>query len=225
MALKPLPDYRPLELMKDPKITNFEFDDFIGVWHNLMPKPTCDILIEYMKRAIETGSSYQPEDEGEVPDHTMSHVVNSAEYYGGNLNRRDFAFLMNYNNITLCRQVNSVLNSCLKHYIDEYYSIKESDVISLDIKCQMTPPGGGYHLWHHEDGDLVHAARELVWMIYLNDMPDGEAETEFLYQRRRFKPRAGTVLLWPAGFTHTHKGNTVLTEDKYILTGWYIKNK
>jgi hypothetical protein len=60
-------------------------------------------------------------------------------------------------------------------------------------------------------------------MIYLNDMPDGEAETEFFHQRRRIKPTAGTVVIWPAGFTHTHKGNTVLTQDKYILTGWYIK--
>ena len=51
----------------------------------------------------------------------------------------------------------------------------------------------------------------------------GEGETEFLYQRKRFQPKKGTVVIWPAGMTHVHKGNTVLTTDKYILTGWYIK--
>lgn len=71
---------------------------------------------------------------------------------------------------------------------------------------------------------MSHAMRELTWMIYLNDMPDGDGETEFLYQRRRIKPTAGTVVIWPAGYTHVHKGNTVFSQDKYILTGWYIKN-
>ena len=60
-------------------------------------------------------------------------------------------------------------------------------------------------------------------MIYLNDVPDGEGETEFLYQRRRIKPTKGTVVIFPAGYTHVHKGNTMFTTDKYILTGWYIK--
>jgi len=59
---------------------------------------------------------------------------------------------------------------------------------------------------------------------YLNDMPDGDGQTEFLYQKRRLTPTAGTVVMWPAGYTHVHKGNTVFSQDKYILTGWYIKN-
>ena len=60
-------------------------------------------------------------------------------------------------------------------------------------------------------------------MIYLNDMPEGEAETEFLYQKKRVGPTRGTVVIWPAGMTHVHRGNPVYTQDKYILTGWYYK--
>ena len=61
-------------------------------------------------------------------------------------------------------------------------------------------------------------------MIYLNDIEDG-GETEFQYQRRRISPSAGTVVFFPAGLTHVHKGNLVLGEqDKYIVTGWYVKN-
>ena len=60
-------------------------------------------------------------------------------------------------------------------------------------------------------------------MIYLNDIDDG-GETEFLYQKRRIKPQKGTVVIFPAGMTHVHKGNLVMGEQtKYIVTGWYIK--
>ena len=92
---------------------------------------------------------------------------------------------------------------------------------TLNIQ-KYTPPSGGYKDWHYERSTCDPIF--LVWMIYLNDMPEGDGETEFLYQRRRIRPTAGTVVVWPAGFTHLHKGNTVMTTDKYILTGWYHKN-
>jgi hypothetical protein len=56
-------------------------------------------------------------------------------------------------------------------------------------------------------------------MLYLNDVEDG-GETEFLYQRMRVKPKQGTLLIWPAGFTHTHRGNPPLSNNKYVITGW-----
>jgi hypothetical protein len=58
-------------------------------------------------------------------------------------------------------------------------------------------------------------------MIYLNDMPEGEAETEFYYQKLRITPKAGTVVLWPAAYTHVHRGNIVFSQNKYVVTGWF----
>ena len=87
-----------------------------------------------------------------------------------------------------------------------------------------TTAKGGYHHWHYETlAGTDSYSRELTWMVYLNDMPDGEAETEFLYQARKVKPTQGTVVIWPAGMTHVHRGNTVYTKDKYIATGWWYK--
>ena len=56
-------------------------------------------------------------------------------------------------------------------------------------------------------------------MIYLNDVEEG-GETEFLYQKIRIKPKSNMGLIWPGGFTHTHRGNPPLSGTKYILTGW-----
>ena len=84
---------------------------------------------------------------------------------------------------------------------------------------------GGYPRWHCEiapkadRGESLH--RSLLWTLYLND-GFGEGETEFLYQRRKLVPRTGTLLIAPAGFTHTHRGNMPKGGDKYIATSWIL---
>ena len=49
---------------------------------------------------------------------------------------------------------------------------------------------------HYEVDSISNVARSLVWMIYLNDVPEGEGETEFLWQGLRVQPKAGTMLIW-----------------------------
>jgi len=58
-------------------------------------------------------------------------------------------------------------------------------------------------------------SNEIVTIV--NDALD----TEFLWQGLRVQPKAGTVSIFPASFTHTHRGNPVYSCDKYIATGWY----
>ena len=88
---------------------------------------------------------------------------------------------------------------------------------------QKTSSGGGYHVWHGEQGNDDSANRGLVYMLYLNTLPkEANGETEFLYQQRRINPVANTMVLWPAAFTHAHRGNPVYGDNtKYIVTGWF----
>lgn len=217
-----IPLYRPLELMQNEKITKFEFDQFIGVWDSFVPKPLCDEVIGYFDDVYENQGCYIASKEDPAP--TMGQNIHRSEdIYGDSLIRKDYAFLLNYADGQISQKVNSCLKSCVYHYVEQFPQLKQAALISTDLKIQKTPPGGGYHVWHYENSNMVHAMRDLVWMIYLNDMPDGDGNTEFLYQKKRIQPKAGTVVVWPAGFTHTHKGNTVFAQDKYILTGWYIK--
>ena len=90
---------------------------------------------------------------------------------------------------------------------------------------QKTPPKGGYHLWHCEASSKETSYRYLVWTLYLNDIPENEGETEFLWQGIRIKPKRGLFCLFPASFTHTHRGNPVYSCDKYIATGWVEFNE
>jgi hypothetical protein len=86
-------------------------------------------------------------------------------------------------------------------------------------KLQRTAIGGGYHVWHCEHSSGDNANRLMAYILYLNDVDEG-GETEFLYQHCRVKAKQGSVVLFPAGFTHTHRGNPPLSNEKYILTGW-----
>ena len=84
---------------------------------------------------------------------------------------------------------------------------------------------GGYPYWHCElyprDAQAETLHRHLLWTLYLND-GFGDGETEFLYQRRKIAPRTGTLLIAPAAFTHTHRGNRPEGGDKYIATSWIL---
>ena len=89
---------------------------------------------------------------------------------------------------------------------------------------------GGYPRWHCElhpqandpTGEKLH--RTLLWTVYLND-GFAEGETEFLHQRRKIAPRTGSLLIAPAAFTHTHRGNMPKRRDKYIATSWVLFQK
>ena len=111
--------------------------------------------------------------------------------------------------------------------IEQYHA--KYDILNIDTyreiyvsgaKMQKTRPGEGYHIWHHEHGYMNYVKNSLfAWMVYLNDIEDG-GETEFLYQHVRVKPKKGTLVMWPSFFTHMHRGNPPLKEDKYVVTGW-----
>lgn len=86
---------------------------------------------------------------------------------------------------------------------------------------------GGYFYYHSEiyphpndqANDALH--RTLLWMFYLNDVEAG-GETEFYFQNVKLKPKQGSMVIAPAGFTHTHRGNMPTSRDKYIFTSWLL---
>lgn len=86
-------------------------------------------------------------------------------------------------------------------------------------KLQRASKGGGFYGWHSEQGPGA-PKRFLTWMLYLNDV-HATGSTEFLYQKIETIPRKGTLVIWPAAFTHIHRSNPNLQEDKYIATGWW----
>ena len=80
--------------------------------------------------------------------------------------------------------------------------------------------GQNYKLEHCEQGATESDCRRmLVWMVYLNTIKVG-GETCFPQQNIELKPKQGTIVIWPAAWTHSHYGKPALDEHKYIITGW-----
>ncbi len=90
---------------------------------------------------------------------------------------------------------------------------------------RYTADQGGYPYWHCElyprDASAETLHRHLLWTLYLND-GFRAGETEFLFQQRRIVPKAGTLLIAPTAFTHTHRGNRPEGGDKVIATSWIL---
>ncbi len=182
--------------------------DFIGVYDGLASDDYCDRMIEMHERLSEKGSSWRG-------------IESNGQH-----NRKDYSWFFNKEEMAvdagLDVETNAILDSGLALYADQYPSFSMQACHSFSIKVQQTPPKGGFHVWHCEHGlNNNSESRNLVWMIYLNDCPDSEGETEFLEFGLKLQPTKGTLVLFPAAWTHTHRGNPVYTCDKYIATGWY----
>ena len=111
-------------------------------------------------------------------------------------------------------------NIAYETYVGEFNILGMSEPPHVfEVKLQKTKVGQGYHAWHYESSGRATSNRILAFSLFLNDVEVG-GEMEFLYYPRRINATAGTLVLWPAGFTHTHRGNPPISGDKYILTGW-----
>ena len=87
-------------------------------------------------------------------------------------------------------------------------------------KMQKTGPHGGFCVWHAEQGSGDETrGRYAVWMLYLNDLAQSGG-TDFPVQGIRMQPTEGTMVIWPAAYTHPHRSSPDIEETKYIITGW-----
>ena len=174
---------------------NFEIQDFIGVFPDAVNPKFCDYLVDYIDQSAHV---LGPRNYTHVKD---KQVCLDAFSPGESKNLMEF------------------VNGCLYYYINEFSYLSNFNFASAVVLLQKTEPTQGYHMFHGENLNWNMQHRTMAWMVYLNDVEEG-GETEFLYQKLKVKPAKGTVLIWPGGYTHLHRGNPPMS-DKYIATGWY----
>lgn len=182
-------------------IEKFCFEDFIGIFDISLD---CDKIIEYYEYLKSCGCEIG------TPQHQKDFRKDTTIY----LHELNIAYRNDY-----LAEYNFISRECLLLYLEKYNFTKIDYLQQSQCKLQKTIPGGGYHVWHCENSGHDGVARGLVTLLYLNDILDG-GETEFLFLSKRIKPKKGRFLIFPAGFTHFHRGNPPLTKEKYIATSW-----
>jgi len=189
-------------------------EDFIGVFEDAIPDKLCDELTSI----YEEGNS-------------LNYSCSRRDLGGKSIEKQTDMLFVNKSHIT-DSVFFELVQTQVKHFVDcawqsytEYadkYGVLDSvssHRFYHSLKIQKTEPTGGYHLWHCESDSREHGARLLLVIGYLNDVEEG-GETEFLYQSKRVLPKKGTIIICPASFTHTHRGNPPLKGNKYIINGW-----
>ena len=115
------------------------------------------------------------------------------------------------------------LFSCYQDYTVEWpFLAKFADNLEVgNFNLQRYQSGQHFQNLHTERSSLENLHRIFAWMTYLNDVEEDEGgSTYFSHYDLEVQPRKGLTLIWPAEWTHAHKGNVLKSDSKYIITGW-----
>jgi len=191
---------------------NVKIENFIGVFDNAFDEQYCKSVIDHFEKLNDFHKVYKRADFFNQPG-----IKQQNDIYGL-VSETDSTFISS--NEIILREFNIKLQECYELYKRKYPILDDmsSHRLNLDTKIQKTVPGEGYHVWHCEHSGVKYGKRLLMVIVYLNEVEGGE--TEFLYQHKRVAPKTGRLMICPAGFTHTHRGNPPLEGCKYILNGW-----
>ena len=192
-----------------------ECEDFIGIYEDVFPEGYCQFMVEEFERLRREGVVTNRLKSENTPRH-----IKDDEYTTLNMNHSPINEFKGEWGAPIFFKG---LQECFDSYTQRFTILNETHLQANYMKAQRTDPGSGYHVWHHEKTSSKELERVVTYMLYLNTLEeDAAGETEFLYQRKRVRPVENTMVIWPAGYTHPHRGNVVHgTKPKYIITGWF----
>ena len=194
-------------------------ENFIGCFDDVFSEKECQSMIDFFEHENRLGNSFK---RMESPKSWKDDTAWNEYCKMMSMTDENNAFEFYAPEHPILLKVKLKIMNCFKEYADKWNSLYNGDPISISkgLKIQKTLPGEGYHIWHHENTGKDFSDRVAVYTVYLNDINDG-GETEFLHQGVRVPPKRGTVCIFPASYTHVHRGNPPLKDAKYIVTGWF----
>ena len=183
--------------------------NFIGSW-TISPLSICDELIDYFE------SNKNKQKKGVTLSGQNLNIKNSTDIH---INPKDIKLIGN----EVFEKYLHNLFSCYKEYLSEWpflMTFAENLQIS-SFNLQRYQSGQHFQKLHTERSSLGTLHRVFAWMTYLNDVDQEDGgSTFFSHYGLAIQPRKGLTLIWPAEWTHAHKGNVLKANNKYIITGW-----
>jgi len=129
---------------------------------------------------------------------------------------------MNLGDDNVCNEILiPVINFCTELYRESYPAVDKISNWSCDPKynIQRYYPNQGYFASHCEDSSR-ECNRVMGWSLYLSTVTNG-GFTVFDNYNLKIDSAAGKFCIFPAYWTHMHRGVPSPDQIKYIITGWY----
>ena len=196
-----------------------EYKDFIGIYDESVPIELCNMFVKGYDEAKNNRSIIDISKENETGIVDIQ-IPNQ---------RQDESVVVYPLSSTIyprppVEAYNKFLWECLQHYAKRYRIEFNGPLYNDVFKIHKVKKTQGFHIWHYEKGRPQDVDRIMTYMTYLKT-PEKGGETEFLEQSLRIDPIVGRTLIWPAGFTHMHRGNPPLDGEKMYITGWITCGK
>ncbi|ABV87067.1 2OG-Fe(II) oxygenase [Shewanella pealeana] len=221
--------------------------DFIEIYPNAIPDEFCDELISRFERHSGVSAGCTGSGVDESKKRSLDLMLDSHEDLTG-LKNRLLGYTLSHATQYFDKYAMALMGAVAVNVADEQgqsvtltpenyerYGKGRAEAIvkylyrsgSINIQKYLQAKGGYPH-WHSEQfpqaGHSEALHRVVLYMFYLNDVEEG-GETEFYYQNKLIKPKKGTMVIAPASFTHSHRGNVPTSGNKYIATSWIMFNR
>ncbi len=183
--------------------------NFIEVFDNALSSEDCKYIIDYMNTSdlMKAGNVSTPEGEGVVENYKISTEMGI--------------------DVQEINPINDIISSSLLFQINKYKELHPQLEqlakwgVQEKYNLQKYEPNQAYFKLHCENAGLVDGMkRVLAWMFYLNTVTD-DGGTYFDNYDLTLNAVEGRCVIWPAYWTHMHRGIVSKTESKYIVTGWF----
>jgi len=110
--------------------------------------------------------------------------------------------------------------------LSKYKIFEKTKFLHKNYMLQRYLKGKGKYIYHNDFAINYEnkSYRAITYLWYLNDVDEG-GETVF-FGDYKIKPKAGTLIFFPATWCYPHTGKMPLSSNKYIITGWlYVNDK
>lgn len=194
----------------------------IGVVKDIIPSDVCKALIaecvRYYDKLFYPGTTMS----GISPHVKLSMDFNFSPTAVANLGVSNEVFE------PMHREIDVALRASIAAYVDEYPELAYAPrLYDSDYRLQHYPVAGGYYRRHYDGSPWDSGSlnrRVLGVVMYLNTVERG-GETGFPEHDVKVPAIAGDVAVFPAAWTHPHRGCCPISNSKWMISSFILTDR
>jgi len=191
-----------VDITKSIQKTSKNINDYIVEFENIVP----DYLIETIFREYENAIEWEP-------THIGSGIIDTSI-------RNVDSIQLSYHSTDVRKAIDTELFNCAGEAIKRYNELFPHAKIIEDSGYELLRYQTGQFYKEHTDS-FKERPRSVSCSFMLNDDYEG-GDFAFFEQELKFKPKKGSVLMFPSNFMYPHEIMPVTRGVRYSIITWFI---